>query len=322
MGQVLYKGRSTAPIASNGDVVTDADVDEEIARIARSLRPQLRISKTAVWAAIISALGHSAVAIALTVTHTPLPPAPQPIAMHTSRALALDWGYGEGQGLDSGAADGEEASTEVQAPEPEEHVAAAVEPRRREREVTPKLEDTPPAPVVDAPNDAAPVEALADASHVATRTDVPTGEQRGTASAEGTSSPAPRSTHGHGAAAAQALQGSARPSGVPGATGDGEGVDLHGMRRGHLARLNRAIRSQSPCSPELARRGLSGDVVVGLTQAENGLVDEVRVLRSSGEALIDETAINFVRAQRRLPRPDGLLVGEVWTLPLRFKCGR
>lgn len=106
-----------------------------------------------------------------------------------------------------------------------------------------------------------------------------------------------------------------------GGTGDGSSQDIDGLRKHHIGHLNRSIRKRNPCTRKLSHLGLSGDVVLGLTQRADGTVDKVRVLRSSGEPLIDDAAQSFMREQADLPRPDNALMGDVWKIGLRFQCG-
>lgn len=320
MGHVHFKGDYAAPFSAPASVVEDeASVDREIARMARGMRMHLRVPKPVIWALLASLLGHSAVAIAVSATQIEEAPEVRTTVFNAARTISLDWDLYAGG--DSGAAAPAEESPELQDDAPVEVAAIAPTTRRSQR----------PEPTVDAAAvveedtrtaTASPVEALVDDGQ-ATQINVPAGEQIGSASRNTdpqveTATGSSTSQHALASAAATTNTGANRSAG---ATGDGHGVDLEGIRRGHIASLNRAIRSKNPCTRELSHRGLSGDVVLGLTQASDGRINEVRVMRSSGEALIDEAARSFILSQTRLPRPDSHLTGEVWQVGLRFKCG-
>ena len=318
MGHVHYKGDIARTfVASANPQDEEAAVDHEIARMARSMRPQLHIPKPVIWALLASIIGHSAVAIALSVAQVSDTPATTARVYQAPRTISLDWDLYAG-GAASAAALVDEPSMEEPPAEEPVAVAAALPRHERSDRRTERKEETPTIQE-EAPTEvpAAPVEALVD-NGSATRVDIPTGEQTGPAQRVPTSAPSQDAQASSPAQAAGSASGSQRQAG---ATGNGEGIDLDGVRRGHIASLNRAIRRRNPCTRELSHRGLSGDVVVGLTQNRDGSIDEVRVLRSSGEALIDEAAKDFIRSQSRLPSPNSHLAGEVWQVGLRFQCG-
>jgi protein TonB len=54
------------------------------------------------------------------------------------------------------------------------------------------------------------------------------------------------------------------------------------------------------------RRGLTGAVTLELTILPNGLISEVSVVKTSSHSLLDEAAVESVRALRAQPFPAGL----------------
>ena len=327
MGLTQQKADAAAFDASLRLSEDEAMVDREIAEMARGMGFQLRVPKASIWAGLLSLLGHSAVAIALTAA--PAPP-PEPVASYhhdTARTLVLDWDeWGMYAGADSSVAplgddDAATADDPFEEPAAEPEVReVAIERPTMQRERTPDPVE-PPADE-ELPASAAPVEALVDAGEK-TRVAVPTGDAVGPATPGvegGSNTDAPTQT-AHNGGIGRGRSGGSGPNRAAGGIGDGYGVDINGVRRGHISSLNRAIRSRNPCTRELSHLGLSGDVVMGLIQATDGRIEEVRVLRSSGESLIDQAARDFLLAQRNLPQPDDHLVGEVWQVGLRFKCG-
>lgn len=298
----------------------DAAVDAELAAMARGMRRQLRIPVGSVWAILLSIFSHSAIALAISASQPRPVVLPEPAPFAAGRTLHLDWSLYAGD--DSGVAslDAEVVDAGPPAlPESAEVAAVAeiVPPQRTRREAPDAVNEEPVAEL-----SAAPVEALVDTG-AKTAITVPTGDataaayQAGDAEGEATGSP----TAALGAGGIGTGSGGTGQNRAAGGIGDGHGVDMAGVRRGHVARLNRAIRQQNPCTRELSHFGLSGNVVLGLIQGAGGEVGEVRVLRSSGDARIDEAAEAFILAQQRLPAPDASLVGDVWQVGLRFKCG-
>lgn len=306
------------------EVVTSRDdeaaVDAEIAAMARGMRRQLRVPAGSVWAVLLSILGHSALALAISASEPRPVMLPEPAPFAPGRSLHLDWSLyaGEDSGVASLELGGDDEAPALPDQEEVVEVAEIVPPpvrtRREAREV---VEEAPVAEL-----SAAPVEALVD-SGAKTEITVPTGEAVAAAyqggDADGEATDAPATTIGAGGIGRGG--GGTGPNRAEGGIGDGHGVDIAGVRRGHVARLNRAIRQKNPCTRELSHFGLSGNVVVGLIQAADGSVGEVRVLRSSGDARIDSVAEAFILAQQRLPAPDAALVGDVWQVGLRFQCG-
>lgn len=324
MGQVNYKTDYTAFPASQhrveeGSYAGDAYAGDQVYS-GKCLRPRARITRALAGALLISIVTHGifTIAVALAPTAPATSSAQQTSYISTTRVVHLDWEQYHAQ-HDSAAA-----------PEPpkQPEVAAAVadEPTHRDEPKKVQRPEVPSEP--DATSEVenavatAPVEAIVDTGDD-TKIQLPDAND-GSENALPNDNSA-RNTRASGGVDSGANKGHAGIARGPhrraDSSGDGSSVDLGEVRRGHLSQLNRAIRKQNPCTRKLAHRGLSGDVVLGLTQHSDGRVDEVRVLRSSGEALIDDAAKKFVQNQQRLPAPSQSLKGDVWKIGLRFKCG-
>jgi protein TonB len=77
-----------------------------------------------------------------------------------------------------------------------------------------------------------------------------------------------------------------------------------------------------PPYPAAARRmGMEGVVRLEVIVAPDGRVREVRVLRSSGHAMLDEAAVSTVRRQWRFvpARREGVPVESRAEVPIRFR---
>lgn len=284
---------------SHQELLDDAALDAEIAALVERIRPRLVPPKFLTSVVLLSMFFHAGATFALMMNRPIEPAAPQVFREERIFNLQLDYLAGVENGEESVVA--EEAVAEVVEPAvvPEQKV-------RRER----RREDSP---VVEQAETFVPsVEALAEVPGASTVVNIP-------AAVEGPPTPATSPTMVASASSHVAISTTPSNAGVSGGT---EGIDIDGLRRGHISRLNRAIRSQNPCSPELRRSAARGDVIVALQQNEDGSVAAVRVARTSGNPEIDAAALDFVRAQRRLPRPDSALIGDTWTLPMRFECGR
>lgn len=326
MGQVNYKSDYAAFTASAQRVADDAHMSEAIESTGKCLRPRMRITRVMVGALFLSILCHAAFTIS--VAMAPTAPVAQPLERDifagTPRVVHLDWDQYYDARDEGSAADIEAEPPAEEPPAPVEVAAAAIAPKEdHPRDRKPEPTDEADA-VDDAPEQLRPtpsLEALAQNDKASTH--LPTDAPRTANEQENQpigSQGSHNAGHGHGATE-RAHQGIARgPHRQAGSSGDGTGKDIGELRRGHIAQLNRAIRSKNPCNRKLTHHGLSGDVILGLTQGMDGRVDEVRVLRSSGDPMIDDAAKDFVREQRGLPAPDASLTGDVWKIGLRFKC--
>ncbi len=74
----------------------------------------------------------------------------------------------------------------------------------------------------------------------------------------------------------------------------------------YLARLRRLIQEALRYPPAARRRGLTGTVQLEITMLPNGAIDSVLLLRSSSHPILDEAALDAVRALPPLPFPAGL----------------
>lgn len=325
MGQVNYKSDYAAFAASAEHATDDVYIGDAIESTGKCLRPRMRITGVMVGALLLSIAAHAAftLSIALAPSAVPARIVERDIFAGSPRVVVhLDWDqYANAQDKGS-AADLNAETTAVKPPsEPQQVAAAAV----TSKEDSAPYRDTkspldPPQVDKDEP-EAQPTPSLESLSQTdRTRIQLPSDAHGGAANDNA-------EEHELGSAGAGSGTGTRDTTGIArgphrreGSSGDGTGQDVGALRRGHIAQLNRAIRSKNPCTRKLSHHGLSGDVVLGLTQSSDGHVDEVRVLRSSGEPLIDDAAKAFVRDQRGLPAPDASLTGDVWKIGLRFKC--
>lgn len=338
MGQVNYKSDYAAFPATTSREVEDIRTGEAIESTGKCLRPRARISRALAGALLLSVVCHGIFTIAVSLSPTAVAPKPiqQEILTTPPRVVHLDWDQYHGANEDGSAADAETETTDPNAAPQEPRVAAAsasddddtAEEKNTSRRSEPKADEPKEETTEDTPDEpaTADVESLSEKDDALARLETREQDDTGAGSTDGEAKDNDAKVPATGGSAQgsgnSTHKGIARgPHRREGSSGDGTGKDLGDMRRGHVAQLNRAIRSKNPCTRQLSHRGLSGDVVLGLTQNSDGKVNEVRVLRSSGESLIDEAAKQFVRDQQRLPAPDASLANDVWKIGLRFKCG-
>jgi periplasmic protein TonB len=110
----------------------------------------------------------------------------------------------------------------------------------------------------------------------------------------------------------------ASPGGLPGAGGGGDGSGGDGSGGARVAYGTNPL----PPYPLLARRlGKEGVVVLEVLVATDGHAAEVRVVRSSGFAPLDESALTTVRDRWRFipARRGGEPVESRVTVPIRFR---
>lgn len=83
------------------------------------------------------------------------------------------------------------------------------------------------------------------------------------------------------------------------------------------------LSNPAPAYPLAARRrGLAGKVVLRAEVTPDGLCADVRVERSSGHALLDDTALETVKKWRFVPaKRAGRAVAATVTIPINFKLG-
>ena len=135
-------------------------------------------------------------------------------------------------------------------------------------------------------------------------------------------SPPQRAATPPAAAPAAAQAAPAAPAGTGAAAGDDpraaqQEADYRALVRSHIGR-NRF----SP--PQSRRAGLSGDIGVHFTVNRDGQIADVGVARSSGHALLDGEAVEFIRRLARVPAfPRDLRRAEIpLTITLRFSLER
>lgn len=331
MGQVNYKSDYAAFTATTHAAVDDMHRGDVVESSGKCLRPRLGISRALIGAFLLSITCHALGTLAISMAPTPAEPRALEsdfIAMQP-RVVHLDWDQYYGADDQGSAADLEADPTGPEPPaEPQTVAAATVTPK--EDPAPQRTQEKTPAPELDTPEEpeAQPSPSLETITQKNdAKTKMPEADAKAPASntsnhpyGHGTGEPGNATAGGHGTGT-QENRGIARgPHRQKGSQGDGTGKDIGEMRRGHIAQLNRAIRSKNPCTRKLSHHGASGDVILGLTQTSDGRVNEVRVLRSSGEPMIDDAAKDFLRNQQSLPAPDASLTGDVWKIGLRFKC--
>src|SRR5207247_2680094 len=111
--------------------------------------------------------------------------------------------------------------------------------------------------------------------------------------------------------------GGGEGTGVAGASGGGGGDGSGGVRVAYGT-------NPLPPYPLVARRlGREGVVLLGILVAPDGRPAQVRVLRSSGFAPLDDSAVATVRDRWRFipARRSGEAVGGRVKVPIRFRVG-
>jgi len=117
--------------------------------------------------------------------------------------------------------------------------------------------------------------------------------------------------------------GEARTGSSGGSTPGGGGEGGGGGGGGGLgeARVAYGVNPLPPYPASARRMGMEGVVLLEVIVAPDGSAREVRVLRSSGHAMLDEAAVSTVRAQWRFipARRDGVPVESRAEVPIRFR---
>ena len=111
--------------------------------------------------------------------------------------------------------------------------------------------------------------------------------------------------------------------GTGGSTTGGAGEGGGGGAGGALgeARVGYGVNPLPPYPLAARRMGMEGVVLLGVIVAPDGRAREVRVVRSSGLAMLDEAAVSPVRAHWRFipARRDGVPVESRADVPIRFR---
>ncbi len=176
--------------------------------------------------------------------------------------------------------------------------------------------DAPPGPAAataPAPEPPPPAPAAPRPEPAVARRVVPSPTARRLARATPTPSPAPAVATGSTGGA-----DGASPGGLPGAGGGGDGSGGDGSGGARVAYGTNPL----PPYPLLARRlGKEGVVVLEVLVATDGHAAEVRVVRSSGYAPLDESALTTVRERWRFvpARRGGEPIESRVTVPIRFR---
>jgi TonB family protein len=86
----------------------------------------------------------------------------------------------------------------------------------------------------------------------------------------------------------------------------------------HLPKLIRSVRPEYP--EEAKKRGIEGLVILKAHVDKTGSVSEVKILRSSGYAILDSAAISGVMQYKFEPPLQGGEPISTWvTIPVKFK---
>jgi len=88
----------------------------------------------------------------------------------------------------------------------------------------------------------------------------------------------------------------------PGGAGSGAGAEYGPYLRALRQRIEQSVRY--PASAR--RRGLAGTVSVEILILANGTISDVTVLESSTHQVLDEAALDTIRALPRMPLPPDL----------------
>jgi protein TonB len=118
------------------------------------------------------------------------------------------------------------------------------------------------------------------------------------------------------------------PSGVGGLTaseaGPGQGSGLgkgigdgqSGYTKEQFVYIRDLVLKRLTYPPEAKKRGWEGVVLVCFVIRENGTVEQLRVMKSSGHEVLDEHAMKTIRSVRPYPRPP---VKAELIIPIAFK---
>jgi protein TonB len=183
---------------------------------------------------------------------------------------------------------------------------------------------SPPAPV--GPPDSPPAAMPQASAPIASSAPSPTAGIHGDAAGE----PAPATSRasgdagvgmggGVGESGGRGVVGSSGAAGGAAAAGAGALAlavpgDGAGMYASYLALLRRRVQEAVTYPQSARRRGLSGTVHLEITLEASGRVGDVTLVRSSSHAVLDEAAMDGVRALRRVPFPS-----DVRPRPLRVR---
>jgi periplasmic protein TonB len=200
--------------------------------------------------------------------------------------------------------------------------------------VTPRVFDVElisplPARPEQTPESSASIDALAEAA-TAARSTAPRAAAAAQATAApptffapaptappGTAAPSPAPVSGSPSARADGLAREAIPSSAPSRPSGGASEDSYPLIvLRHLERYKRYPSSAS------ARR-LEGEAVIELTLDRSGGLRRVRLIRSSGQSVLDEAALTAARAAAPYPRPEAPTWSRrTFQVPLRFEPRR
>ena len=106
--------------------------------------------------------------------------------------------------------------------------------------------------------------------------------------------------------------GPGQGSGLGKGTGDGQS----GYTKEQFVYIRDLVLKRLTYPPEAKKRGWEGVVLVCFVIRENGTVEQLRVMKSSGHEVLDEHAIRTIRSVQPYPRPP---VKAELIIPIAFK---
>ena len=106
--------------------------------------------------------------------------------------------------------------------------------------------------------------------------------------------------------------GPGQGSGLGKGTGDGQS----GYTKEQFVYIRDLVLKRLTYPPEAKKRGWEGVVLVCFVIRENGIVEQLRVMKSSGHEVLDEHAIRTIRSVQPYPRPP---VKAELIIPIAFK---
>ena len=135
--------------------------------------------------------------------------------------------------------------------------------------------------------------------------------------------PAPNNDAATGTVSSGPATTDATGGSTTGGAGEGGGGRGGGGGGGPLgeARVAYGLNPLPPYPAPARRMGMEGIVLLEVIVAPDGRAREVRVLRSSGHAMLDEAAVSTVRTHWRFipARRDGVAVESRAEVPIRFR---
>ncbi|MCA9562374.1 MAG: TonB family protein [Myxococcales bacterium] len=296
----------------------------------------LTVSRIAV---LLSVLGHSAFVAAFSLYVAPPEVAPTELAPAASIEAwdaVLETVYlpppepsVEGGGDDEVAvatASDESESSEPEAndepvvEEPIEQVPPDPEPQPHERHRSAERVEDQEEPET-APEEPETPLVVAAAEPTAEPTDAPIVEAESHSASRQPSNGSESGTADSGVPSRNGRPGNSAEASGPG-SGSGEGGgnsdDIGALVREYRSTLESALRDAIQTPAAARRRGLSGTTVIEGRLDSEGVIQAARVYRSSGHDILDEAALDGVRALGQLPAPPARIATDVANRSIRI----